>query len=102
FLLRRQRESVPPALPKGLYSMAFFFMSRRPSHVASPLSATSLAQRTGLVITGLWVWLGLLDALFVFFQLADRLWLVTTALMLPIAVISGVLLFRLGRRVEQF
>src|SRR5262249_6355966 len=55
----------------------------------------------GLVIAGLWIWLGLLDALFVFFQLADHLWFVTAALIVPIALMSGVLLFRLGRVVEQ-
>src|SRR5262245_19217260 len=81
--------------------MPFLFISRRPSHVAPPLTLVGLARRTGLVIGGLWVWLGVLDALFVFFQLADRLWLVTAALMVPIALISGALLFRLGRTVEQ-
>src|SRR5262249_25371742 len=81
--------------------MPFLFLSRRPSHVAPLPSHGSLARRTGLVIAGLWVWLGLLDALFVFFHLPDRLWLVTAALIVPIALMSGVLLFRLGRVVEQ-
>jgi hypothetical protein len=79
----------------------FLFMSRRPTHVTPALTPSGLARRTGLVIAGLWIWLGVLDALFVFFHLTDRLWLATTALTVPIALVSGVLFFRLGRVVEQ-
>jgi hypothetical protein len=79
----------------------FLFMSRRPSHVTLAPTPSGLARRTGLVIAGLWIWLGLLDALFVYFHLTDRLWLATTALTVPIALVSGVLFFRLGRVVER-